>query len=80
MTDEEAQECLVDVFYVSPHLAYMDVESLQQYLCNNTEYSLGEEVEDSLPMKDFSVTPQTFFNLTAWLIEKRFDIFGVLVK
>ena len=78
MTDEEAQGCLVEVFLVPSHNAWMDVEALQQYLCNNTEYHLGIEDEDSLPLSAFAVTPQTYFNLTLWLLKKHFDLFGLI--
>lgn len=52
----------------------MDMEALKQYLCNNTEFELGCEAEESLPMTGFAVTPQTYFNLTDWLLKRKFDI------
>lgn len=66
MTDEEAQECLGDVFLVPPHAAYISVDDLKKYLCDDTE-----------PLADFAVTPQTYFNLTRWLLSKGFNIYGV---
>lgn len=81
ITDEEAQECLVEVFLVPPHNAYMDVESLKQYLCNNTAYELGIQDEsegESKPMMAFEVTPQTYFNLTQWLLARQFDLYGLI--
>ena len=80
MTDEEAQECLMTVFLVPPHNAWMDVEALQQFLQRNIAFTIGvgEEEQGEIPMNMFELTPQTMFNLTQFLLSKHFDLFGLI--
>lgn len=79
LTDDELTEIAINVLNMPAHLAHMYIADIKRFLCENTTFIVGNIPDgETPPLEEFEFTPQTFFNLCDWLLENRFDLYGLI--
>lgn len=79
--EEELLDIAMGVLNVSPHMAYLATDEIKKFLIDNTTFIIGnipDEENTVPPLEEYEFTPQTFFNLSHYLLTNHFDLYGLI--